>query len=231
MRLPSVAPLYSLAIILTTLHSITMVETRNDETKIQFNGSNWEDLDRLIGLARFQFLQDDDYDDNGPRRCAYLSQRFTGPALDWVTSTHMSNASIFENWEQFVTAVKQAFGVEANGIQALRRRALDELRWHTDVPVFFAEFDRLVLQLGISDHGTRIVMVQQKLPFELKCELARQALDFTNYETMRERLISMWALSPTKRPGTLLAPNKKPRCGSCGKSGHTAKDCHGGSKN
>jgi len=206
-----------------------MAPSTDTETSIVFNGSNWEDLDRLVALARFTFLQDGDYDDNDPRKCAYLASQFGGPALDWVASTYAANAAIFEDFAAFVVAVKNAFGVEATGITALRRGQLDNLRWGRDVPVFFAEFDRLTMQLDITDHGTKIVMVRAKLPDSLKAELARQALDFQNYETMRERLIAMWALDPYREHGP--SSTKKPRCGSCGKKGHTASDCRGGSKN
>ena len=199
-----------------------MVEVKQDQTDYHFDGSNWEDLDRMIALSRFQFLQDEDYDDNAPRRCAYLAQRFVGPALDWVAQLHTANPAVFESFDGFVVAVKQAFGVEENNISALRRKALDDLRWNATVPVFFAEFDRLTFALGITGHATKIAMVQAKLPTSLKAELARQALDFANYETMRERLNTMWALDPTHDRGS---SSKKPRCGSCGKKGHLAADC------
>lgn len=216
--------------VLPFLPRYTMVTTTSDETEIKFNGSNWEDLTRMIALAKFQFLQDDDYDDNEPRKCAYLSQRFVGPALDWVASTHSSQPATFERFDGFVTAVKQTFGVDENNIVALRRKQLDDLEWTSETPVFFAQFDQLTHQLHISDHGTKIAMVTAKLPFALKAELARQALSFSNYETMRERINTMWALNP--REHTSLAPrSKKSRCGSCGKKGHTASECRSGSKN
>jgi hypothetical protein len=210
-----------------------MVESSSDESKLHFNGANWEDLDRMLALARFQFLQDDDYDDNSPRRCAYLAARFTGPALDWVGSQYSREPVLFENYEVFVARVKEAFGVEANNVTALRRKALDNLRWDREVPTFFANFDRLTFQLGITDHGTKIAMVQSKLPIDLKAKLAEQALDFANYDTMRERLNTMWALDPHRQgqgTGGTEPTNKKPRCGSCGKKGHTAKDCRGVNK-
>lgn len=203
-------------------------ENLNDQTSIHFYGSNWADLDRMIALARFQFLQDEDYDDNAPRKCAYLAQRFLGPALDWVTTTHASNPAVFENFEGFILAVKQAFGVEANNITALRRKQLDQLRWSPDAPVFFAEFDRLTFQLGITDHATKIIMVMSKLPTETQAELARQALSFENYETMRERFNTMWALNPHKSLDAIPVRASRPRCGKCGKKGHTARDCRAG---
>jgi hypothetical protein len=203
-----------------------------DAPSITFNGSNWEDLDRLIALARFEFLQNEKYDDNDVAKCAHVASSFSGPALDWVASSYAAAPASFENFDAFIVAVKSAFGVEANGITALRRTQLDDLRWARDVPVFFAEFDRLTMQLGITDHGTKIVMVRGKLPDSVKAELARQALDFANYETMRERLITMWALDPHRQHGPSSSKTtKKSRCGSCGKKGHTASECRGGSKN
>lgn len=199
-----------------------MTFTREDEVKYHFDGSNWEDLDRMIGLAKFQFLQDSEYDDDAPKRCAYLAGRFQGPALDWAVQLQSSNPAIFENFDGFIVAVKEAFGIEQNNIGALRRKALDELRWSDSTPVFFAEFDRLTFSLGITGHQTKIAMVQAKLPVSLKAELARQALDFANYDTMRERLNTMWALDPHRSSGSAA---KKPRCGSCGKRGHLAADC------
>jgi hypothetical protein len=196
-----------------------------------FTGSNWEDLDRLIALAKFHFLIDDDFDDNEPRRCAHLSKSFGGPALDWSSSTYAAQPAIFEDFDGYILALKQAFGVEANGIQALRRNQLDALRWGVNVPVFFAEYDRLTFQLGITDHGTRIVMLNSKLPLALRTELARQALDFANYETMRERLITMWALNPHGAGPAQEGPQKVRRCGACGKKGHDAANCRRGTKN
>lgn len=201
-----------------------MVQTTEDATDLRFDGSNWEDLDRIIALAKFQFLQDDDYDDNEPRRCAYLAQRFVGPALDYVATLHASEPAAFESFEGLVMGVKQSFGVEANNIGALRRKALDDLRWGGDVPVFFSNFDRLTIQLGITDHTTKIQMVYAKIPSSLKAKLAEQALDFANYETMRERLNTMWALDPN-RHGQEAAKATRPRCGRCGKKGHTAANC------
>lgn len=198
---------------------------------VTFNGSNWEDLERLVAKARFAFLLNDDFEDNEPRRCAYLSSYFSGPALDWAGNAQQHTPAIFEDFDGYIVNLKQAFGVEANGIQALRRNQLDALRWGVNVPVFFAEFDRLTFQLGITDHGTRIVMLQNKLSLSLRTEMARQALDFNNYETMRERLITMWALNPIAGPTPTEGSRKRPRCGSCGRNGHTAADCRRGSKN
>lgn len=202
-----------------------MSEPSDAILKLSFHGNNWEDLDRLVTLSKFKFLQDDDYDDNEPRKCAYLASRFSGPALDWVSDQHSSNLNLFDSFDAFIIEVKEAFGVEANNIQALRRQTLDSLKWGRDVPVFFATFDSLTRQLGLTGHQVKIVLVKGKLPLSLSEELARQSLDFANYDTMRERLITMWALDPHRNQRTGGEITKKPRCGNCKRKGHTAKDC------
>ena len=199
-----------------------------DDSDAKFNGSNWQTLNRVVALSRFQFAQDDDYDDNAQRQCAYLASRFEGPALDWAASTYATNLGLMSNFDRYVEGVRQAFGIADNNITALLRRDLDQLRWTSDVPVFFAEFDRLTLGLGITSHETRCAMVEQKLPIQMKQRLAEQALSFANYDTMRERFNCMWALDPTR--GQATGTTKKSRCGSCGKKGHQASECRGSSK-
>ena len=198
------------------------------ETAPKFNGSNWQELNRIVSLAKFAFLQDSDYDDDHPRQCAYLASQYTGPALDWVATAHTNNTAIFAHFDGFVTATREAFGIADNNITALLRRDLDALKWNSNVPVFFSEFDRLTLGLGITGHETRIAMVEGKLPMSMKMRLAEQALSFANYDTMRERFNCMWALDPSR--GGEVTQAKKPRCGSCGKKGHKASECRG-SKN
>jgi hypothetical protein len=204
-----------------------MVST-HEEGEPKFTGSNWHVLNRLVALSRFQFLQDDDFDDNEPRKCAYLAQKFDGPALDWVASTHATQGTLYDSFDGFITQTRQAFGIADNNITALMRRDLDQLEWRAEVPTFFAEFDRLTLALGITSHETRVALVEQKLPMKLKILLAEQSLSFANYDTMRERFNGMWAMDPTRGNTLTQVTKKKPRCGTCGKKGHTAADCRSG---
>lgn len=204
----------------------------SDPGDLKFHGSNWQALNRVVALARFAFAQDDDYDDNEGRRCAFLASRFDGPALDWV-ATLPAGVGPMASFDRLVTATREAFGIADNNITALLRRDLDQLCWSHDVPVFFAEFDRLTLGLGITSHETRVAMVESKLPTAMKIRLAEQALSFANYDTMRERFNCMWALDPSRGKAT-GSISKRPRCGVCGKKGHETSACRKsttGSKN
>lgn len=198
--------------------------TDNKGSDVQFNGSNWQDLNRMVAQARFAFVQDEDYDDREDRKCAWLASRFDGPALDWVASAYTDHPEYFVHFDTFVTETRQAFGIADNNITALLRNELDRLHWSIDVPVFFAEFDRLTMSLGITSHEVRVTMVEQKLPHHIKTLFSQQALSFANYETMRERLNCMWATDPNRNAASQTKA-KKSRCGSCGKKGHTASDC------
>lgn len=199
--------------------------TSVDSTDVKFNGSNWTEFTRIVGLAKFTILQDDDYDGNEERKCAHLASRFDGPALDWVAYEYANNRNVFANFDRFVTATREAFGIADNNVTALLRRQLDELTWQTETPTFFAEFDRLTRALGITSHETRVAMVEAKLPVSMKTLLASQALSFSNYDTMRERFNCMWAMDPSKSKAVTHPTRKRVRCGTCGKKGHPATEC------
>jgi hypothetical protein len=134
---------------------------------------------------------------------------------------------LFINYDTFVMEVRNAFGISDQGLEAQRRGELEALKWQTDLPVFFAEFDRLTQLLNLAGNQTKIALVRSKLPLHVQKLLAEQALNFHDYGTMRERLLTMWSLDPGKAiTGTGSGAGKKrPRCGRCGKKGHTAADC------
>ncbi|KAK9423698.1 hypothetical protein SUNI508_13947 [Seiridium unicorne] len=94
--------------------------------EIKFNGSNWQNLNRIVALARVHFKQDDDYDDSGGKKTAYLAGHDEGPALDWAATLSHDSAGM-QNFNVFVKATWQAFGIAENNIVALRRRDLEQL--------------------------------------------------------------------------------------------------------
>lgn len=193
------------------------------EEAVRFNGSNWQDLTRAVALARFAFLQDDDYDKNEPRRCAYLASQFVGPALDWVVSKQSTDANLFNSFDAFVTSVRNAFGINDANANALLCTDFDSLRWEKEVPIFFAEFERMTLALGITSDTSRSALLDTKLPMDLKKLLASEARVFGSYAAYRDHLIKRWALDPTR---TTHGPTtRKNRCGHCGKKNHTSSEC------
>lgn len=198
----------------------------DSKVKLTFSGHDWENLNRLVALAKFEFMFNGDFTDSNDNplhsaQCAYLAQHFTGPALDWVASQHTMVPAIFNNFDGFVSAVRQGFGVADDNIRSLCMAKLDNLRWESDVPVFFAEMDRLFLALGITGHDTRIAHVTSKLPVVIKTDLASQGRSFQNYDTMREFLNTRWALMPK----SAAVPKSRTKCGNCGKKGHDASVC------
>jgi hypothetical protein len=148
--------------------------------------------------------------------------------LDWVGQASQVSANFFDKYDAFIIDVRNAFGISDAGLEAQRRGELESLKWNSDLPVFFAEFDRLTQLLNLTGHEVKIALVRTKLPQHVQKLLAEQALNFANYETMRERLLVMWSLDPGRSiggAGTSGTGKKRPRCGRCGKKGHTAPDC------
>lgn len=198
-----------------------------------FDGSNWESLNRLSTQSFLARLIESDVDSDQDQ-CAWLARQFRGPALDYVAQqmARQTPAVFFANFDNFLLQVTRHFGISDDGLRARRRGQLEDLKWNSaDLPVFFAEFDRLSSQLSITSDSARIAMVRSKLPERVQKLLAEQALDFSNYDTMRERLLTMWALDPHRNTSvrTEGAPRKRPRCGRGGKKGHAASDCRSSS--
>ena len=194
---------------------------------LSFDGSNWEDLTRLVTQSTLARLLESEINSDADQ-CAWLARHFSGPAIDWVGVAYTANPLIFENFGDFCERTRQQFGVSDEGLEARRRGQLEALKWSTDLPVFFAEFDRLTTLCSLHGDAVRIALLRNKLPVHTQKLLAEQALDFHNYDTMRERLLTMWALDPNKSTAVHASPQtKRPRCGRCGKKGHTASDCRG----
>lgn len=211
------------------------MSSSNDSNSLTFDGHNWEDLVRLLTQATLEFMSDTSrYDDddlpqlNERNKCAWLCKHFRGAALDWVGAVSASQPAIFDDYDGLAESAKQAFGVSTEGLAAHRRGQLEALKWRPDLPAFFAEYDRLTMQLGLTGDSTKIAILRSKLPIGTQKLLAEQALDFANYDTMRERLLTMWALDPNKYTSVHAgssSSSKRPKCGRCGKRGHTASDC------
>jgi hypothetical protein len=89
---------------------------------------------------------------------------------------------VFAQFDGFIVATREAFGIADNNITALLRRDLDFLTWRSDVPVFFSEFDRLTLGLGITSHEIRIAMVEQERLCMDKYEAAQANCESLNTE-------------------------------------------------
>lgn len=196
------------------------------ETDVHFDGSNWEALSRLITQSQLALLLDSQIADERDQS-AWLASRLRGPALDWFGRELTIRPQTLDHFQTFVDRIRLAFGVNDEQLSAHRRGQLEALRWGPELPVFFAEFDRLTSQLAIDGNETRIALVRNKLPVNVQKLLAEQALDFRDYETMRGRLLTMWSLDPHKH--TVITPAHKPtkrqRCGRCGKKGHSAPEC------
>lgn len=203
-----------------------------EKNAIYFFGHNWHDLERLVTLASFHFLTDELYNmdaaGNNTARIGYITQFFRGAALDWAQTRVTDN-----NVALYIQACRAHFGVVAETTTILQRSELEQLRYGNDVPSFFAEFDRLCLALSITADDSKIVMVRERLPVKVKVLLAEQALTFYSYDTMRTRLITMWALDPHRNSqgGLQQQAPTRPTCGNCGKKGHTAPNCRGKAKN
>lgn len=198
-----------------------------DRTPV-FDGSNWEDLTRLAALAKVRRLVDTDIDSDGAE-VAWVASRFVGPALDWLVHQYTDPSYVLPtNKSVFYDTVREAFGITDANVQQGQRLQLQALQWRSDLPTFFAEFDRLSHLCGMGGklNAGRLELLRAKVPTSLQTALAQQAFVPASYEDLRQRLLTMWVLDPRSSSGALhTSKAKRPKCGKCGKKGHTASEC------
>jgi hypothetical protein len=186
-------------------------------------------LTRLAALAKVRRLVETEIDSDGAE-VAWVASRFTGPALDWLAHRFTDPTwALPTEKAPFYEQVREAFGITDANVQNNQRLQLQALAWRSDLPTFFAEFDRLSIQCGMGGklNAGRLELLRAKLPASLQHSLAQQAFVPASYEHLRERLLLMWTLDPSSSRGKAeRAKTGRPKCGKCGKKGHTASECH-----
>lgn len=193
---------------------------------VYFDGSNWEDLSRLVTLAKLNRASGTEVDSESTES-SWLARQFTGAALDWVTVQLNLKPALLDKFNDFVQSVRDHFGITDALVQSHQRVQLDALTWRKDAPTFFAEFDRLALECGLgADGNAKIILAYAKLPTHIHTVLAQQNYVAPSYANLRDRVLTLWVLDPKSHGHKVDQTSaKKPRCGRCGKRGHAASEC------
>lgn len=190
--------------------------------EVFFDGSNWDDLDRLITVAKFLVLLDKDLDGDSAE-VPLISTGLRGAALDWlIANSTASPPKDVSTTAKLKNQLEAAFGI-TTGLRTTRyRQQLAELKFdHLDLSTFFADFNRLTQQLGMIGDSSRIMALNEKLPPSIKVDMAKLGLAGMTYDTARDRIMAMGLQGAF---GTVAKANR-PKCQNCGKRGHKTTDC------
>jgi|SRR5262245_310047 len=191
----------------------------------KFDGSNWEDLTRLATLAKLHRASGTEVDSDATQS-TWVARQFTGPALDLVTNLLAVEPKVLDDFTAFIARVREHFGISDGLVVAHQRNQLDALKWRRDLPTFFAEFERLSHACGMGgENSGKITLLVAKIPEKYRSILARQVPPPGSYSDHRQRLLLLWAQEPTAPGVSTDRASTKPKCGRCGKQGHTASDC------
>lgn len=205
--------------------SSTRIKTQNPSAP-SFDGTNPEDLLRLVTLTKLELaFASSDADED---KCAWLAQHFSGAALDWLEHELADDTQILLDFEEFVSQAKANFGITDDTLRARYQVQLDALRMGANWPSFLSEFDRLTRKLGMTNNQERLQLLRMKLPASVLTKFADQGLLMVDYAIIRDRLLTMYALAPVGLSTTGAKKAVKPKCGTCGKKGHTAAECRSG---
>lgn len=197
-----------------------------DDQDIVFDGSNWEDLERLVTRAKLAASLNLDLGDEKREQhiAALIAYSFGGAALDWYTANANAGTSAKDvsSPAKLVNQVQAHFGWDDRLQAEHRRQELADLRWDaSDLPTFYADFTRLTKLLGIVGDSSRMMLLREKAPPTVWHDAAGWGIINQTYDSFRER-----TLCGAMIRGITSKPRKqRVKCGNCGKRGHSADKC------
>jgi len=210
---------------ITTPTASVRIKTLNPDVPV-FDGTNPEDLLRLVTLTKLELaFATTDADED---KSAWLAQHFAGAALDWLEHELQSDNDILSDFDEFVAQAKANFGITEDTLRARFQVQFDALKMGADWPTFLSEFDRLTRKLELTSNKERLQLLRMKLPATVQAKFADQGFLMVDYAIVRDRLLTMWALSPGGLAASGAKKAAKPKCATCGKKGHTAAQCRAG---
>ena len=192
-----------------------------------FSGSPLE-LDRFLSVQRSLIGADTDVDATANTQALRLAAALRGPALDWYIATAPHQPGIVSDIANLERALRDMFGLSNGQRQAGFRLQFGESRQGaTDLLEYLAHISALATVSGCGNDPTLLAVVPGKLAPRYQLALANSGRLWASWNDMRTFLANVYAQDPQSALA-LAEPRKtsrKPKCGKCGKRGHTAEVC------
>jgi hypothetical protein len=193
---------------------------------LTFTGVDYDDFLQLVGHTEIVAIFEPGKFDTDAKKVAYAAAHFTGSALQWLLDQgpFMAGSTFFDSWQNFQGLVQSSCcGITDSDILKIQRsKKLDQLKIGNDLPLFFAEFERLTRLLGLEGNNARLAVLRSKFPKYYQEALATNGIAHDTYQSIKDYLLNVWTMRSI-RDETPKPPRVK--CEKCGKKGHTATKC------
>jgi len=203
------------------------MSSSTSQSQVMFNG-NPSDLDQFLTIIRLEIQADTDDDMHDGHRAARLASRLTGPALDWFIASSLIQPNLNSSYDVLSQSLRDNFGLSSAQYQAGVRLQLANVRQGSmDLLEFLSLLSTLATVSGLGQDPTLLAIAPGKLAPKYQTAIAMSGTIFSSWDRMRTFLINVYAQDPPSAP-QLMEPRsktRKPKCGKCGKRGHTTDVC------
>jgi hypothetical protein len=107
-------------------------------------------LRAFITQCELKFKCEPNKFDSDVKRVNYASSRCRGNAWSWIEPSIAQGQSTYKTWEEFKTAITQAFG-EADSKEVARRKFKAIRQGNRSAAAYWAEFQRIMVDLDYND--------------------------------------------------------------------------------
>lgn len=204
-------------------------------SQVYFYGRAAE-LNEVICYAEIKFLTDDDFSDDKQKQAAFFASLFRGSALTWLAQERKTNPALLSSYPELITKTKQAFGHNEASERQQAARRLTQARQRTTVQHFHIQLERDATLLKWDETAkqttfirglktkTREAIITKGEKYATLSDLANEAqrIDDEVFTSNRPRYGGRQQGSRQGGGGF------KGKCNSCGRFGHKAASCKGG---
>lgn len=164
------------------------------------------------------------------QRVAFSVSGLRGVAIEWIGTTLAADTSLIGppgDWRKYKAILQDRWGQSGGNAQRQAQLRLAQLEFGKDLTVFqwLSEIEALAAAIGSTSDVSMLTIVMLKVPQWAREKIYGGGGNLNTWKLLRDRIIVLDSAGILTKPGKKGGGKKKPKCGNCGKKGHSAAEC------